>query len=62
MAEAEPLDLTHWLDDRNSPPMRCEPDAAGRVPDGRCVAYWPDGSLLLEITYERGVAHGPYRD
>jgi hypothetical protein len=60
--EAEPTDITHLLDDRNNPPKRCEPDAAGWVPDGRCVAYRDNGSLLLEISYKRGVAHGPYRD
>jgi hypothetical protein len=42
--------------------MRREPDAAGRVPDGGCVAYREGGSLLMEVPYARGVAHGPYRD
>lgn len=47
---------------RNNPPTRCEPDAAGWVPYGPCVAYRDDGSVLLEITCDRGVAYGPYRD
>jgi hypothetical protein len=42
--------------------MRVGPDAAGGVPDGRCVAYREDGPLLLEVTYVRGVTHGPYRE
>lgn len=58
----EPVDITHLLTDRRSPPNRWEPDATGWVPDGRCVAFREDGSLRLEITYQRGVAHGPYRD
>lgn len=62
MSETKPTDITHRLDDNNGPPFRCEPDASGWVPDGPCVAYREDGSLLLEITYSHGVAHGPYRD
>ena len=62
MGDAQPTDITHLLDDRNNPPARCEPNEAGWVPDGRCAAYWADGTLLLEITYWWGVAHGPYRD
>jgi antitoxin component YwqK of YwqJK toxin-antitoxin module len=60
--DRQSTDITHLLADGREPPKRCEPDAAGWVPDGPCVAYRPDGSLLLEITYVRGVAHGPYRD
>lgn len=59
---AKPTDITSLLDERNNPPMRCLPNTAGWVPDGPCVAYHDDGSVLLEITYRQGVAHGPYRD
>ena len=38
------------------------PDAAGWVPDGRCVGYRPDGGRRIQITYNRGVAHGAYRN
>ena len=58
----DPMDITRLLDDRNSPPMRTEPDASGWAPHGPCVAYREDGTLLLEMTYERGVANGPFRD
>jgi antitoxin component YwqK of YwqJK toxin-antitoxin module len=58
----EPTDITHLLDQSGTPPKRFEPDATGWVPHGHCVAYRADGSLLLEITYESGVAHGSYRD
>jgi antitoxin component YwqK of YwqJK toxin-antitoxin module len=56
------MDITHLLDQHNNPPKRCEPNADGCIPDGQCVAYRKDGAVLLEITYERGVAQGPYRD
>ncbi len=62
MSAAEPTDITHLLDDDNNPPKWCEPDGAGWVPHGRCVAYREDGTLFMEITYDRGVAQGPYRD
>jgi len=32
------------------------------APNGRVGRFRDDGSLLAEITYERGVRHGPYRD
>ena len=57
-----PTNITHLLADGRVPPKQCVPDATGWVPDGPCVAHRPDGRLLLEITYVRGVAHGPYRD
>ena len=57
----QPTDITHLIDE-GGPPGRCEPNADGWVPHGRCVAYREGGSVLLEITYEHGVAHGPYRD
>ena len=59
---AELTDITHLLTDRNSPPMRCEPDTTGWLPDGPCAAYRQDGKVLLGITYRRGVAHGPCCD
>lgn len=62
MVSGQPTDITHLLDGGVNPPKRCEKDPAGWVPDGACVAYRDSGSLLLEMTYERGVAHGPYRD
>lgn len=60
--DGQPTNITHLLTDGREPPKRCDPDPAGWFPDGPCVAYQPDGSLLLEINYVRGVAHGPYRD
>jgi antitoxin component YwqK of YwqJK toxin-antitoxin module len=60
--DPDPTDITHLLGESGGPPKRCEPDADGWLPHGRCAAYREDGSLLLEITYEHGVAHGPYRD
>lgn len=62
MEESKPTDITHLLSEPGRPPKRCEPGATGWVPHGPCVAYREDGSLLLEITYDRGIAHGPYRD
>src|SRR5262249_11786141 len=56
----EPLDVTHLVDERNRLPCRCVPDAKGWVPHGKCAAF-RDGKLRVEITYELGVAHGPYR-
>jgi antitoxin component YwqK of YwqJK toxin-antitoxin module len=58
----DPLDLSHLVDDKNSLPRRCVPDANGWVPHGRCVAYRGKGLLFIEITYDQGIAHGPYRD
>jgi len=62
VSNGQPTDITHLLGKSDGPPNRCEPDAKGWVPHGRCVAYREDGSLLLEMTDEHGVAHGPYRD
>jgi antitoxin component YwqK of YwqJK toxin-antitoxin module len=56
-----PLDVSHLVDERNSLPRRCVPDANGWVPHGRCVAYRDNGRLFIEITYDHGIAHGPYR-
>ena len=61
MNNSQPTDITHLIDERGGPPKRCKPNVDGWVPHGRCVAYRGDGALLLEITYEHGVAHGPYR-
>jgi hypothetical protein len=60
--ERRPTDITRLLDRRNNPPMRCAPDVTGRVLDGVCVAYRKDGSILMEVTYVGGVAHGLFRD
>ncbi len=62
MGAGGPTDITRLLSGRFEPPPRFTPDAAGWVPDGRCVAYRADGSLLLDMHYDRGVPHGPYRD
>jgi len=62
MSNDRPTDITHLLKGRRDPPMRCEPDQAGCVPHGRCVAYCDDGTLLLEITYQQGIAQGPSCD
>ena len=62
MSDGLPTDITHLLNESNDLPKWNEPDANGWVPHGRCVVYRDDGSMLIEITYERGVAHGPYRD
>ena len=35
---------------------------ADAVPNGLVTTFRDDGSLLAEVTYERGVRHGPYRD
>jgi antitoxin component YwqK of YwqJK toxin-antitoxin module len=59
---AKPTDITLLLDERNNPPKRYASDALGRALHGRCVAYRQDGALLLEITYDHGVADGAYRD
>jgi hypothetical protein len=32
------------------------------IKDGVVTSFRDDGSLLAEVTYERGVRHGPYRD
>ena len=62
MFNDQPTDITPLLDEGNSPPKRCAADAFGTALHGRCVAYRQDGALLLDITYNCGVAEGPYRD
>jgi antitoxin component YwqK of YwqJK toxin-antitoxin module len=62
MDESRLTDITHLLGESGALPTRCEPDANGWVPHGRCIAYRDNGILLLEISYDRGIAHGPYRD
>lgn len=61
MNDSQSTDITHLIDESGGPPKVCEPDANGWVPHGLCMAYRESGALLLEITYEHGVAHGPYR-
>lgn len=62
VGEGMPADITPLLDESGGPPKQCRRDGFGWVPHGPCVAYRPDGTVLLEITYNRGIAHGPYRD
>jgi antitoxin component YwqK of YwqJK toxin-antitoxin module len=54
--------ITALLGESGELPTHCKPDTNGWVPNGRCAAFHQDGALLLEITYDRGVANGPYRD
>ena len=60
--DEQPIDITGLVSESGRAPRRCQPDERGWVPHGRCVAYKHDGHLHLEITYDHGVANGPYRD
>jgi hypothetical protein len=62
MEGGDVTDITALVDESGGVPLRCEPDDRGWVPHGRCVASKDSGLVHLEITYDRGVAHGPYRD
>jgi antitoxin component YwqK of YwqJK toxin-antitoxin module len=51
------------MDEARSIRPLCRPEGwAGKVPHGRAIVFREKSLKLLEIMYQHGVPHGPYRD